>query len=76
MKHLIATLSLLALSACTGPQMLRVASTLEVGAGFQNYSNEDDLGLSADMESSAVWATIRPLAALEPPREVVIVKED
>jgi len=56
---------------CTSDDGKKVASTLEVGGSTGRYEGDGDL-ISGD--SSAIWLSIRPLAALEPPQEVRLVE--
>lgn len=69
-----AALFLLAVSGCNGPGWQRVASTLEVGAGTTDHRADDALGNPIYADSTQLWVTVHPLAFLEPPTQVVIVK--
>jgi hypothetical protein len=75
MKTLLAIAALTLTASCTGPQLGRVVSTTEVWYGYTDFANEDGLGLGGGMESSTVGVSIRPFINLEPPREVVVVKD-
>jgi ParB/RepB/Spo0J family partition protein len=70
---LAGALVLLALGGCNGPGWARVASTLEVGAGNTDHRADDALGNPIYADSTQVWVTVRPLAFLEPPKEVIVV---
>lgn len=62
-----------ALGGCNGPGWARVASTLEVGAGTTDHRADDALGNPIYADSTQVWVSIRPLAFIEPPKEVIVV---
>lgn len=72
---LASALALLVLGGCNGPGWARVASTLEVGAGNTDHRADDSLGNPIYADSTQVWVTVRPLAFLEPPKEVIVVRQ-
>ena len=72
---LAGALVLLALAGCNGPAWQRVASSLEVGAGTTDHRADDALGNPIYADSTQLWVTLRPLAFMEPPTQVVIVKK-